>query len=213
MHTLSRSRRAILGLIVALTVVAVVAAVIQTRDGLVAERQPTPPSVPSPAGSSSSAAPTTTPQPDLQRADGGDPDATAGPTPTDVASPGGSDTHQDQVPAAEQPRLARRAAQFWNAFSTRDPDKRDKALAAVTVPYLAEQMMVDRTDRVPVLRPRRTAVVDGSFSSALAVTQMDSGQWWYVVFVYDPAEETWRAQEYEEATTTMARDAEALLRR
>lgn len=173
------------------------------------------PSHANPAGTtpSSTSPPTEPSAAELELTDGGDPDRPHSVEPTNNPTDHGSDTHHDELPAGENDRLVRRAAQFWAAFSLRSPRDRKAAVAEVTVPYLAEQMAVDRTDRIPVLQVRRTAVLSSSFTSALTVSQMTSGGWWYVVFVYDPDHETWMAQEYEQAPPGMVSDAKAVLHR
>lgn len=169
---------------------------------------------PSPASPTGTVAPPTTspaepPDAELDLTDGGDPGQPDRPEPTNTPTGQGSDTHHDQLPAGENAKLAKQAAKFWRAFSLRSPARREAAVAEVTVPYLAEQMIVDRTDRIPVLRVRRTAVLPSSFSSAMTVSQMTTGRWWYVVFVYDPNHDTWMAQEYEQASPGMISDARA----
>ena len=172
---------------------------------------------PSPASPTDTTPPRTSPPteptdtgPDLT--DSGDPERTGNPEPTNTPTGQGADSHRDRLPAGEATRLVRQSVKFWTAFSLRNPRDRNAAVAEVAVPYLAEQMTVERTARIPVLRVRRTAVLPSSFSSALTVSQMAAGGWWYVVFVYDPNQETWKAQEYEQASADMISDAEGLLR-
>jgi hypothetical protein len=159
------------------------------------------------------APPTEPPDAGLDQTDGGDPERPGNAEPTNTPTGRGSDTRHDRLPAGENTRLVRQAAKFWTAFSLRKPRDRKAAVAQVAVPYLAEQMAVDRTDRIPVLHVRRTAVLPSSFSSALTVSQMTAGGWWYVVFVYDPDHETWMAQEYEQAPANLVSDANTVLDR
>lgn len=133
-------------------------------------------------------------------------------TPTNVPSPGGGDNNgSEAVPETERDAVLKQNTAFWAAFSIRDPKARDKALAKVAVPYLAARMSVPRTDRIPVVKPAQVAIVAGSFSSAYVVTQAATGEWWYVNFVYDPADESWGAQVYEPATSRMIADAKRVL--
>lgn len=152
---------------------------------------------------------------DLEHGDGHshDDDPSAEPVPTNEPDQEGSDhDHEDEdVPDAEKPRVIARTAEFWDAYSIRGPKKRDKALAKVAVPYLAKKMTVAETYRISEVTVARTAVVAGSFSMAVSVSEATSGQWWYVVFIYDPATETWNAQEYQKASPKMINDAEMIL--
>src|SRR5690606_11470502 len=69
----------------------------------------------------------------------------------------------------------RRSEEFWKAFSERDPEARDTALAKVAVPYLARRMSVGSTSRIPVVTPVRSVIVDGTFSQATVVTEVRLG--------------------------------------
>lgn len=151
---------------------------------------------------------------DLERGDGHghEEDPSAGPPPTNEPDRTGSDHDEDEdVPAAEKPRVIARTSDFWQAFSIRGPKNRDKALAKVAVPYLAKKMSVSATYRIPEVVVERSAIVAGSFSMAVSVSEAQSGEWWYVVFIYDPATETWNAQEYQKASPKMINDAELIL--
>lgn len=135
--------------------------------------------------------------------EGGAAEETPGPPPTNAPSTGTDADEHSALPAKQQAIVLKRAAEFWKAFSLRDPDERDTALAAVTVPYLAERMSVRSTSRIPVVTPVRSAIVDGTFSQATVVTEAtgsSQNNWWYVTLVFDPVPETWSAQAYEQAS-------------
>ena len=216
---LTRTSQSILaaGLVVIALTVAAAHLSVPASDTTTSSNSPVS-AAPSPVGPTGitpppAAPPTEAPDAGLNLTDGGDPDRPRNAEPTNTPTGRGSDIHHDQLPAGENARLIEQAAKFWTAFSLRNPQDREAAVAQVTVPYLAEQMAVDRTDRIPVLHVRRTAVLPSSFSSALTVSQMTTGGWWYVVFVYDPDHETWMAQEYEQAPANLVSDADTVLDR
>lgn len=124
---------------------------------------------------------------------------------------GGSDTHNDEVTPAVTAASQRVSGRFWRAFSERDPKRRHQALKRVTAPDLVKRMRVNDTSRIPVVQPRRSVVLDGSFSSALVVTQAEDGSWWFVDAIQDPISEKWAVQRYESASQQMITDATKLL--
>lgn len=208
-------------LVAAVVVVVVVMVVGLTRGCL--DSQP-PSAVPQGSGPTITTAPPASGEPappssststeeELERGDGAEETPTA-PAPTNqVSNPGGTDHDHDEetAPAEEIPALLERSNAFWTAFSLRDPAERDEALAEVAVPYLAKRMSVPSTERIPEVEPVRAAVVSGSFSTAVVVSEAADGAWWYVGFVYDPSTERWGAQEYERASPRMISDAQAQL--
>jgi hypothetical protein len=157
--------------------------------------------------------PGVTSTPDLEHGDGAQ-HGDSGPTPTNVPSEGTDHDDHDEVPADQVPYVIDRAGEFWAAFSVRDPKARDKALSKVAAPYLAKKMSVSATYRIPVVKPKRTAVVAGSYSLAVAVTEDTTGTWWYATFILDPikdGQDAWNAQEYQKATPRMIADAQQIL--
>lgn len=157
----------------------------------------------------------TTPSPGLDHGEGDhgrDSDTTtSSPTPTNMPTPAGSDHDHgnEHLPVELKPIVVERTREFWDAFSIQHPGRRDRAVAKVATPYLAEKMSVRSTERIPVVKVKRTAIVAGTFSSAVAVSQTSDG-WWYVTFVYDPVKDgknAWNAQEYQRAPIGMIADA------
>lgn len=142
-----------------------------------------------------------------------------GPTPSssdasgdsDAGQDGGSDTHVDEVPPAVKIAARQTSTRFWRAFSERDPKRRTEALKQVAAPDLVKRMAVANTSRIPVVKPSRAVVLDGSFNSALVVTQDESSQWWFVDVIQDPMSEKWAVQRYEQASQQMITDATQLL--
>lgn len=136
--------------------------------------------------------------------EGGAAEESPGPAPTNRPSSGTDADEHSSLPADQRAQVLKRAGEFWEAFSVRDPDERDTALAAVAVPYLAERMSVRSTSRIPVVTPVRSVIVDGTFSQATVVSEASGSSsrnnWWYVTLVFDPVPETWSVQAYEEAS-------------
>ena len=69
-------------------------------------------------------------------------------------------------------------------------------------------MSVPSTDRIPVVKVARSAVVGGSFSTATVVSATADTGWWSVVLVYDPADDSWKAQSYDTASAAAIADAQ-----
>lgn len=196
-------------ILAAVVAIALIVGVIRAMGDDATEAGTPDPSGTPPISTRPSTTPTEDDHGDLEEDDGHADEPSPTYTPTNTPPTDGTDHHEDEtVPESEHATIHKRNTQFWKAFSIRDPKKRDKALAKVAVPYLAEKMSVPRTDRIPVIVPERAAITAGSFSSAYIVTQdRDSGDWWYINFIYDPTDETWGAQMYEPAPTDMIADA------
>lgn len=148
--------------------------------------------------------------------EGGAAEESPGPAPTNDPSTGTDADEHSKLSDEERAVVLKRAEAFWKAFSVRDPEARDKALAKVAVPYLAERMSVESTSRIPEIAPVRSAIVNGTFSQATVVSEakVNSGnEWWFVTLVFDPVPETWSAQAYEVASPGLIAAAEEQLKK
>ena len=131
--------------------------------------------------------------------------------PANVPATGSEHLADGDVPAHEEERVLRRAADFWRAFSLRDPRQRDQAIRQVAVPYLARLMQVRSTARIPIVEPDRQVIASGSFTEATVVSRAGT-TWWYVTLIFDPVSENWSAQTYERATPGLIMAANRIAR-
>lgn len=125
--------------------------------------------------------------------------------------PTGAAHEERDLPPHEVEQIVQRATDFWRAFSVRNPEERDEALSHVAVPYLAQQMRVASTARIPIVEPDLSVLVSGSFTEATVVSRAGAA-WWYVTLIFDPVPETWSAQTYERATPGLIMAANRITR-
>lgn len=124
----------------------------------------------------------------------GDEEGTPDPTPPPNTRTDEGGDHDAQMPEADRQKAISSAEQFWAAYSIRDPKARNEALRPLITAWLYERMAVDDTYRIPVVEPKRSAVVDSNYTSGVVVTQAADGQWFYVTVAFDPLAERWLVQ-------------------